>query len=802
MLKKIIGILMIFTAGVFAVPTVLDSIKVPEKVLSGSGLTWSGKVTYWLVVGDNDSLNIALIIAPVAGGTGPACTITKTEGDVGVFPMINGMNGKREIFFECTFATPPAETDKYTATVMILADMSNLEKTARAMLAAIPNNAEKVKMISGNPDLAAAFTTIDANGGTYGTIKGFHMIDGPHGVNVWRIIPSTAYPTECATACSFDTSLAYKIGKAIAETTRPAYQGRNVSLGPMCNIVRDPRGGRNYETWGEDPYVQAQMTIAQVKGIQSEKIIATPKHLVCNDQERDRTLASANVGDTTLRQTYAYPFEMAVRKSSPWALMAAYNKVNNVLCTENKSLLIDMAKNEWGFRGIIMTDWQTNMTIAGATTGTDVDMPEGKIFSGITVGNDGVTQEILDDKVLRVLRTKIWTGCVSAFPVLTPNYCLDAHGDLAYQVAQKTMVLVKNEPLAENNNKPLLPLDKNTITSIAVVGPYANNVITGPKGLATSAIIMPCDLDQWSSLRGIKEKVGAAKVVADWKTADVVVVVVSTPAEGPLAADENVDKPDATLPKSQPGMIDPDTKQEVPQIDQNQFISTVLASKKKVVVVLQSGSAVIKSAWYDAPSVVVAFFAGQRMGKALADILFGDVNPSGKLSVSFPVKEADLPEFTNANRYIPYEKPNEGRGYPNYIFRNLKPLLPFGFGLSYTTFAYSNLVMPGKAAIGAKVKVSVSVANSGALPGEEVVQLYLSQTSPIAARPVRQLRGFARVSLAAGETKPVTFDLTEMDFAHWSKGGWVVDPNSTYRLFVMKNSMDDANALTGDITLE
>jgi len=798
MLKNVLMGLMVMSASLFAVTTVMDSVKVPVNVIAGAGTSWTGKVTYWLVVGDNDSLNISLAINPV-NATSPVCTITKVSGDVGMYPMINGMNGKREIFFECSFAAQPdPAADLYTATVVINADMSNLEKTARLMLAAIPSNAEKIKIIAGDPN--NGFATFDANGGSYGTIVGFHMIDGPHGVNVWRNIPSTAYPCECATACTFDTTLPRKIGTAIGETTRPTFLGRNVSLGPMCNIVRDPRGGRDFETWGEEPYVQAKMTIAQIQGIQSQKVVATPKHFVCNDQEHNRQTASANVGDTTLRQSYTYPFEMAVRKASPWALMAAYNSLNGVKCTEDKMILTDMAKTEWGFRGMIMTDWGTTMTVAGAAAGTDIEMDKISAWANIVVGNDGVTQAILDDKVLRALRVKIWTGDVSAFPTLPDQYCTDAHAQVALEVAHKSMVLVKNDPVVENNNKPLLPLDINAVTTIAVVGPYANQVVTGPAGPITSSTIIPCVNDNWSPLKGITTKVGAPKVVTDWKNADVVVVVVSTPTTGTLAANEGQDKPDATLPLSEP-LVDPDTKVSIPATDQNQFITTVLASKKKVIVVLETGNAVVKDAWYNAPAVVVAFFAGSRMGMALADILFGDVNPSGKLSVSFPVKQADLPAFTNNSDNITYESPTEGRGYANYISRKVTPLMPFGFGLSYTTFSYSAPIIPVNAAIGAKVNVSVSVTNSGAVAGDEIVQLYLSQQTPVAARPVKQLRGFARVTLAPGETKPVSFELTEMDFAHWSKGAWVVDPNSTYTLSIAKNSMD-ANALTGNITLQ
>jgi beta-glucosidase len=794
MLKKISALLMFFTASIFAlpvVPTAVDSVVVPVTVIAGSGTNWTGKVNYWFKTGDNDSLNISLAINAV--GTAPACNITKTEGDVGIIRWANGMNGKREIFFTCTFATAPTSADFYTAMVTIVANMSANETKARAMLAAIPSNAEKLLMITGD----GYFNTRDANGGTYGTIKAFKMIDGPHGVNIWRQGSTTAFPCECASACAFDTALSYKIGKVICNEARPVADGRNVNLGPMVNMVRDPRGGRDFETWGEDPYLMAKLACSDVRGRQSEGVIATPKHFVCNDQERDRNFSTSNVGDTTLRQTYAYPFEMVVRQSSPWAIMAAYNKVNTVYCTENKKLLIDILKNEWGFRGIVMTDWGTQMGPNGATNGTDIEMDQAIIFGNIAVGSGGVTQDILDDKILRVLRTKIWTGCESDFGLATHpiTLCIAEHQQIAYEAAQKSIVLVKNDPVASNNNQPLLPLDKNTITKVAVVGPYADQLLTGPAGPVTSSYVIPCVNDRWSALAGITAKITAAKVTTDWTQADIVIVVVSLPTVGTLAANENYDKPDATLPVSQdmPGN---------PSVNQNALIKQILDAGKKTIVVLQGGAGVVKDSWYDAPAVVVAFFAGQRMGMALADILFGDVNPSAKLSVTFPQAQADLPVFTNDQFFINYEKPDEGRGYPYYLKAGKTPLLWFGWGLSYTTFAYSNLVVPRCAAIGAKVYVTVDVQNTGTKTGDEIVQLYLKQLSPAAARPIKQLRGFARVNLTAAQTKTVTFELREWDFAHWSSAqGWIVDPNSTYEISVGKYSNDPA-AFKGTITLD
>lgn len=803
MVKKVLGILMVVSAslcaGVTYGPTVLNTVHVPANIIKGSGLSWSGKVTYMLTVGDNDSLTVTLTVVPDASTpAAPACVVTPTDGDFGVFPMITGKNGKREIFFNATFTTAPAVTDKYVATVAIHANMSPTEVLARQMLAQIPTLADKIGMITGD----GSFDTHDANGGTFGTIVRFQMVDGPHGVNMWRNIPATAFPTELTSACAFDTGLTYRIAQAIGSECQTAYLGRNVNLGPMCNIVRDPRGGRDYETWGEDAFLQSKLIASDVRGRQSQNVVATCKHFVCNDQERDRYLTTANVDTVVMRQTYAYPFESAVRNGGTWGIMAAYNKVNNVYCTENPFTETQILKQEWGFRGIVMTDWFTQMTIAGATSGTDIEMDESKIFGAIVIGQNGVTQDILDDKILRELRVKIWTGCVSSFPLVNgaSTICSDDHGKLSYQAACESFVLVKNNAVPANNNKPLLPLDSNGTAKIAVVGPYANQCWTGASQTGTSSYIVACPTDVHTPLAAITAKYGASKMVSDWTQADIVIVVVACPSKGANAAAENQDRTDAILGTSE-AMNDLTTGAAVPQVDQNALIAQIIAAGKKTIVVLGGGSPIVKDSWYTAPSVLVAWYGGQRYGLAVADILFGAVNPSGKLSATFPVLQSDLPVFTNDQQFVPYEKANEGRGYPYYIGKGVAPLIPFGFGMSYTTFTYSNPVIPPYAYIGDKIRMSVDVQNSGAVAGDEIVQLYISQAGNPVYRPARQLRGFARVSLTPGQTQTVNFDLREQDFAHWVQGtGWVVDPESQYNIMIAKNSMD-ANALTGTITL-
>jgi beta-glucosidase len=800
MYKKVFGLLILFSCGIFAlpvVPTVLNNVQV--KIFSGSGTNYSGRVTYFYSAGDNDSLTISLKIDPAAANSGaPACTITKAEGDVGIFPVVNCMNGRREIFFDCSFPAFPG-SNLYVATVTILADQSYVEKTARAILAGIPN-AQKCLMITGN----GCFETGDATGvvapSPYTTIAGFHMCGGPYGVNFRDPTNpkcATLFPVEAASANAFDTSLAYRLGRAIAEECKPSaswcgsynIKNQNINLAPMLSMVRDPRGGRNYDTWGEDPFLMGKLAASDVRGRQSQGIICTPRNFVCNDEELNRERSSSDVDDTTLRQTYCYPFEMCLREAKPWSLIAAYNKLNGTYCTEDTTLLTIIAKQEWGFRGFIISDWFTWMTNPAIYSGLDIEMDENRVFGKICDGS--VPQDIVDAKVLAQLRGKIWTGCVndfSAFDALPLSYNSPDHVALADEGAHKSIVLVKNDSIIVGGVKqaPLLPLNKTLMTNVAVIGPYANQMRIGPGCAGTSSIVDPCTSQVVTPFKAIQDKIGASKVVSDWTSAGIVIVFVGVPSIGENSACEGQDRPDVVLPVSEDGT------------DQNALVQSILAAGKKTIVVLTGGSAVSQGAWSNASSIIVAFYPGQRQCSAIADVLFGDYNPSGRLSVTFPKAAADLPPFTAegaATMKYQYERPNEGRGYPYYIFSNKvnRILFPFGLGLSYTEYRYSNLVVPSVVPIGSKVKVTVDVTNSGAMAGDHIVQLYMKQITGSGAlsRPALQLRGFARVTLAAGETKTVAFDLREWDFAHWSKAeGWIVDPESTYELSVRHNSIE------------
>jgi|WetSurMetagenome_2_1015567.scaffolds.fasta_scaffold01093_9 beta-glucosidase len=811
MIRKVIGLVLALSVGLMALPVLtstVDNVKVPAFLIKGSGLTWSGKVTYMLVTGDNDSVNISLAINPApATPNAPACNVTKTEGDVGMFPMINGMNGKREIFFECSFATAPAATDQYVAVVNYTADMSGNETLARNVLAQIPNNTQKSIILCGGTGEAPqhdGFCTGDITAGTYGTITGLACCDGPHGINGWGWAPATMFPCNSAVANAFDTSLCSRIGTAIGEEATVLWQGRYVSLGPMLNMVRDPRGARDYETFGEDPYLMGKLASAHIRGIQSTKCVAEAKHFLCNDQDRDRTTASMNVDAVTLRQSYAYPFEMTVREGKTWAVMAAYNQVNGVKCTENKFLLTDILRTEWGFRGFTTSDWSTAMTVDGAmNAGLNVQMPENDQYSQLPskVSAGQLTQDHLDRMVLEILRAKAWAGDMTGWPAayngLTMQQMHDGSGNVNHQrladsAAREVMVLLKNDVIT-GTGKPLLPID--STKSVIIVGPYADKLRVGGNGQYTSSKVLPFPSQNINTpLQSITRRLGATHIAASQAAADYIIVVVGIASdEGTASASfEGQDRPDASLSTSDDG------------VDQNALVQGIYNNyPNKTIVVFTGGAAVTNGAWYTPHAIVYAGYAGEKQGPALADILLGTTNPSGKITFSFPVNQNDLPTFTNGTGLFQYEGPSEGRGYPYYLWAHKTPLIPFGFGLSYTTYSYSNLQVPARAVIGDRIKVSVDITNTGSVDGVEIPQLYISQVSPVAARPVKQLRGFARVSIPAGQTRTATFDLKEWDFAHWTlANGWIVDPSSTFKVVVGKNSMDSTSLQPATIIMD
>jgi beta-glucosidase len=612
------------------------------------------------------------------------------------------------------------------------------------------------------------------------------MTNGPTGVGVGATGTASAFPSPAAVACTFDTALIYQLGAALGKETWT--KGKYIFEAPMINMVRDPRGGRNWETFGEDPYLAARTSVAYCLGVQSVNCVVMPKHFICNDMETNRngpTAYSSNISERTLREIYAMPFEYTVKEAQPWSIMSAYNKVNGLYCSSNPHNLTDILQTNWGFRGFVCSDWNSiePSTIDAANAGQDVEMPGAnffgsKLLDAVTLNQ--VSMNRLNDMTKRVVRAKTWAGVIGKLGAAVTQYSTDlksaAHQQLALYLARESIVLVKNDKFG-TETAPALPLDKSK--TVAVVGPYANIARLDASGSGRTYPYL-----QVTPLQGITAKLATNNVLdsSKWQTADVVIAILGVSYEG-----EGSDRNTATLE---------------PPSGQLALVNAITAAGKKCIVVLTGGSAAVQDVWSTVPAVVVAWYPGEEQGDALADLLYGDVNPSGKLSASWPATSSQLPTFSSANSIVAYEGPDTGRGYRYYDRCNLKPLYPFGYGLSYSKFQYSNLrISNSPCYVGEDVVVSVDITDSGAIAGDEVAQLYVHENNPPVPRPVKELRGFARVNIAAGATRTVSFTLREREFAYWdtTRNAFYAQPDD-YTVYVGSSS---ANLpLTGTITLQ
>jgi beta-glucosidase len=791
MTKKILLILTVLSFGAFAVPTVIDTVTVPVKVLrvtaSVAGVTYySGKIDYTLHVGDNDSLSIALAFVPSAGGS--AVTIDSVHGDIGTTSFVNGVNGQNEIFFWCHITGTPAAS--YTAQITINAGLSAFEATTVNLVGQM-SNTQKASELYSNGTRSSADVTVGSS-----CVPGYYMSNGTAGVCWGSTGYSTSFPQGSAMTCTFDTSLLSRIGVALAQE----FFAKNKYMleGPMINLVRDPRGGRDWETFGEDPYLAAQSAVAYCKGAQSLNCVVIAKHLVCNDRENNRQNGTSNynavVPERTLREIYCMPFEYVIKESKAWGVMSALNKVDNLECSANPHVLTDILKTDWGFRGFVVSDWNAivDPSYTSANAGQDVQLPNADVFSllpgDVTAGR--ITQAKLDDMAKRIVRTKVWSGVIGKCGNVT-KYTTDlmsaAHSALALEAAQKSIVVVKNGTFG-TPAAPALPLDPTQ--TVAVVGSYYNVCRQWAVGAIASGQNCPSPTAQVAPDAGISARVGAKYLGQTTTNANIVIVVCGTSGDA-----ENVDRANLNIDNA----------------NDNTLVTNAIAAGKKCVVVVTGGSAALPQTWATANAVVIAMFPGQAQGTALAQILYGDVNPSGKLSCSWPATAAQLPTWVTTPTTFNYESPDSGRGYRYYDRTGQVPQYAFGFGLSYTTFAYSNLIIsPSPAAAGEIVTVSVDIQNTGALAGDEVAQLYLQESNAAALghpRPVKELRGFVRVSLTAGQKKTVTFKLREREFAYFDTGlnRFVAAPG-TYTVLVGPSSFAgqpiSAFPVSGTLTLQ
>lgn len=614
---------------------------------------------------------------------------------------------------------------------------------------------------------------------------------------------STALPSSLADTATWDPDMERESGSVIGAEARK--QGFNVSLGGGINLTREPRDGRNFEYHGEDPLLAGVMTGAELKAIQAQGIIATIKHYAVNDQESERGLLSANLDKRSMRETDLLAFEIEIEHSHAGAVMCSTNRVNSVYACENKYLLTDVLKREWGFKGWVMSDWgSTHSTVDSALAGLDQEFPQNKYFSAplkTAVLSGEVPMSRLDDMVHRILRTMFAVGIIDHPPVIAP---VDFHAGavVAQRVEEQGCVLLKN-------NNHLLPLDATKIHSIAVIGSHANLGVLAGSGSAQvepqGGNAIPLHPQKWQSpvwdpsppLLAIAARAHHANILYDdgedsataaqlAKTAEIAIVFVNQ------FTHEGADLSTLKLPDNQ-----------------DELVRQVSAANPHTVIVAETGGAFLMP-WIDQVGAVLeSWYPGIRGGQAITNILFGDVNPSGKLPITFPNSDADLPHpelagltAGNGKDHPVLAGPSSGEGkdhpsvldvnyteglkvgYKWFDAENKQPLFPFGFGLSYTTFSYGRLHIT----CNKKIIVTFSLKNTGTRIGAEIAQIYLGFPRG-AAEPPKRLVGWQKVQLRPGETRFVSITLPTRMMAIFDvkKDTWEIPPGE-FRIYVGSSS--------------
>jgi len=617
-------------------------------------------------------------------------------------------------------------------------------------------------------------------------IPPFAFSDGPRGVVVAE---ATAFPVAIARAASWDRNLERRVGDAIGREVRAA--GADYFGGVCINLLRHPAWGRAQESYGEDPWLQGEMAVALIDGVQKNNVMACAKHFALNSIENSRFKVDVQVDERTLREVYLPHFKKAV-DAGVASVMSAYNKVRGEYCGHNKYLLTDILRNDWGFQGFVSSDWMMGLRdgVKGVNAGMDVEMPLQKFYSDslkpfIESGDAPISK--IDEMVRRIVRTKlIFTTRTDTQDYPKSLLTSPEHQRLALEAAEKSMVLLKNENDA-------LPLRMDDLGTIAVIGALADKDDTGDRGSSGTHpphVVTP--------LAGIRAYVnGAAKIVYDdganvtaaQKTAsdaDAVIYVVGyrTNDEGEYIPNQK-EKPDS----SGWGMSGDRASLSL-RPDDIKLLTTLLPANPNSVVVLIGGSAIMMQEWKTlTPAILMAWYPGMEGGDALARILFGEVNPCGKLPFSIPASAADFPFFQADIDSITY---GYYHGYTLLDKNNVRAAFPFGFGLSYTTFDYARLRLE-KSRIGVSdtLSVAVDVTNSGDMAGEEIVQLYIGFENSRVLRPKKLLRGFEKINIEPGETKTATLKVAARDLAWYNPdaGEWQIE-KMKYSVLVGRSSRE------------
>ena len=629
------------------------------------------------------------------------------------------------------------------------------------------------------------------------------MTDGPHGLRkqsgstdhlgLASSVPATCFPPAVGIGSSWDPEIIERVGAAIG--VEAAIENVAVVLGPGINIKRSPLCGRNFEYFSEDPIVSGILGAASVRGIQSKGVGTSLKHFAANNQEFDRMRASSDVDPRPLREIYLRGFERVVKDAAPWTVMCSYNKLNGVWTSEDPWLLTSVLRDDWGFDGLVVSDWgAVNDRVVGVAAGLDLEMPasggrtDAQLVAAVRAGT--LPESVLDTAAARAIDLVRKAG---ERPAIAGPLDVDAHHALAREAAGRSIVLLKNDGA-------LLPLAADQM--VAVIGAFA----TEPRFQgAGSSLINPTRVDNAldelrvvggenvSYAAGFAVEGGAveasgrtaeelrAEAVGVARTADVAVLFLGLPA---AQESEGFDRDHIDLPAEQLAVLD-----------------AVLEVNPRVVVVLSNGGVVALPFADRVPAIIESWLLGQAGGGAVADVLYGAVNPSGKLTETVPVRLEDNPSFGNFPGEFGHVRYGEGLlvGYRWYDAKGLDVTFPFGHGLSYTTFEYTGAT----AEVGADggIVVRLDVTNSGDRDGREVVQVYVAPTTSIVQRAPRELKAFSSVALAAGETRSVELVVRREDLAYWDirVDRWVVE-GGEYTVEVAASSRDIRSRVSVEIS--
>lgn len=618
-------------------------------------------------------------------------------------------------------------------------------------------------------------------------IPAIFMSDGPHGLRkqedaadmlgLNRSLPATCFPTAVTTGASWDTELLHEIGKAIAQEAKT--QGVGLVLGPGANLKRNPLCGRNFEYFSEDPYLTGKLAAAYIRGAESEGVATSLKHLAANSQERDRFTSDSVMDERTMRELYLSAFETAIKEGKPSTVMCAYPKLNGTHCSDNKALLTDILRAEWGFDGLVVTDWGAmNNRVEAFRAGCDLNMPGGSNYmireTIDAVKRGDLPEGAIDACAARVLRL-VLRADENKSKQASCDY--DAHKAVARKAALSGAVLLKNED-------HLLPLAKTV--RLAVIGTMAQEPRYQGAG---SSHINPTRLT--IPLECFPGAVYAEGCDSRGDTSDALLEEARTAAAGAEAAIVFAGLPDRYESEG----FDRENMQ-MPE-GHNRMIEAVAEANPNTIVVLLTGSPV-ETPWADKVKAILYMgLMGQEGGSVISDLIYGTANPCGKLAESWPISYEDCPSsaYYGKTKDALYR---EGIyvGYRCYDKAQKAVRFPFGFGLSYTTFAYSDLAVTGNTA-------EVVVTNTGNRAGAEIAQLYIEAPQDGIHRPLRELKGFQKVFLQPGESRQIAFKLDERAFAVW-QNGWKV-PAGEYTICVGSSSRDlplRAAVHRGDETLE